>query len=263
MPPQSMPIFVEEEGKGGGIGSGIQGDFTSSSANTLASAAIRPQGSLAMSEGTVGQSFEINSSTMLSGFRDGDDDEDVEEGEGKEQEGSTTTRPARSEVHEPDLYPETAEEYEIQPFQLSRESPTLGLESESYPAPSLPPESEPHSESDDGGDCAFDDGTAILFPSISEFAYSSHDGRAPSVDKELEQPKLANQNLAGSVAEDREIQEVMPGTMLQTNGDDNIFMNSPFVENWLRQENGPLWLKGKPGSGKSVLFTQLVELCST
>lgn len=62
---------------------GMQGGFTSNTANTLANAGIgsgvTPQDSLAMSEGTVGQSFEINSGTMLSGFGEGDDDEDMED----------------------------------------------------------------------------------------------------------------------------------------------------------------------------------------
>lgn len=66
-------------GGGGGLG-GIQGGFTSNTNSTLASAGITPQDSLALSEGTVGQSFEIEGgSTMLSGFGDGDDDEDMED----------------------------------------------------------------------------------------------------------------------------------------------------------------------------------------
>lgn len=63
-----------------GIGS-IQSGFTANASNTLSDAGIAPQDSLAMSEGTVGQSsFEINSGTMLSGFGDGDDDEEMEDG---------------------------------------------------------------------------------------------------------------------------------------------------------------------------------------
>jgi SIT4-associating protein SAP185/190 len=72
-----------------GVG-GLGGGFTSNTANTLASAGITPQDSMAMSEGTVGQSFEINSGTMLSGFggSDGEDDEDMglEEEQGREEE---------------------------------------------------------------------------------------------------------------------------------------------------------------------------------
>lgn len=65
-------------------GSGISGGgFNANSASALASAGIgsgaTAQDTLAMSEGTVGQSFEINSGTMLSGFGDGDDDEDMED----------------------------------------------------------------------------------------------------------------------------------------------------------------------------------------
>nr|POE74542.1 extragenic suppressor of kinetochore protein 1 [Quercus suber] len=57
---------------------GLGGGFSSNAANALASAGMTPQDSLAMSEGTVGQPFEINSGTMLSGFGDGgDDDEDM------------------------------------------------------------------------------------------------------------------------------------------------------------------------------------------
>ena len=66
----------------GGLG-GFQTGFTANTASTLASAGIgsgtAPQDSIAMSEGTVGQSFEINSGTMLSGFSDGDDDEDMDD----------------------------------------------------------------------------------------------------------------------------------------------------------------------------------------
>ena len=62
---------------------GMGGGFTSNTASTLASAGIgsgmAPQDSLAVSEGTVGQSFEINSGTMLSGFGDGEDDDEMME----------------------------------------------------------------------------------------------------------------------------------------------------------------------------------------
>ena len=62
---------------------GMGGGFTSNTASTLASAGIgsgmAPQDNLAMSEGTVGQSFEINSGTMLSGFGDGDEDDEMME----------------------------------------------------------------------------------------------------------------------------------------------------------------------------------------
>ena len=62
-------IGVRGMGIGGGLGGGLGGGFTSNTANTLASAGIgagiASQDSLAMSEGTVGQSFEINSGTMM------------------------------------------------------------------------------------------------------------------------------------------------------------------------------------------------------
>lgn len=63
-----------------GLG-GLSGGFSSNTANTLASAGIgsnmSPEDSLAMSAGTVGQAFEINSG--ISGFGDGDDDEDMDD----------------------------------------------------------------------------------------------------------------------------------------------------------------------------------------
>lgn len=56
---------------------GLGGGFSSGAASSgLASAGIAPADTLAMSEGTVGQSFEINSGTMLSGFGDGSDDDE-------------------------------------------------------------------------------------------------------------------------------------------------------------------------------------------
>lgn len=66
-----------------GIG-GLSSGFTSNTSNTLANAGLgtnmTPQDSLAMSEGTVGQSFEINSGTMLGGDgMSGDDDEEMED----------------------------------------------------------------------------------------------------------------------------------------------------------------------------------------
>jgi SIT4-associating protein SAP185/190 len=68
------------------LGTGGNGLFSSNTANTLANAGIggggnvTPADSLALQEGTVGQSFEINSGTMLSGFGHGeDDDDDMEE----------------------------------------------------------------------------------------------------------------------------------------------------------------------------------------
>ncbi|OQO11223.1 hypothetical protein B0A48_05479 [Cryoendolithus antarcticus] len=66
-----------------GIG-GNNSAFGSNTANSaLANAGIgsgpSAQDSLAMSEGTVGQSFEVNAGTMLSGFGDGDDDEEMED----------------------------------------------------------------------------------------------------------------------------------------------------------------------------------------
>lgn len=60
-----------------GLGGGLSG-FTSNTANTLANAGLStsmtPQDSLALQEGTVGQSFEINH-----GFADNDDDEEMED----------------------------------------------------------------------------------------------------------------------------------------------------------------------------------------
>lgn len=68
-----------------GIG-GLSSGFTSNTANTLANAGLgtnmTPQDSMALSEGSVGQSFEINSGTMLGG--DGitvDDDAEMEDEE--------------------------------------------------------------------------------------------------------------------------------------------------------------------------------------
>lgn len=70
----------------GGLGGG---GFSSNTANTLASAGLTPQDSMALAEGTVGQSFEINSGTMLSstsgGFDGGDEDEDMELDDEEEQ----------------------------------------------------------------------------------------------------------------------------------------------------------------------------------
>jgi SIT4-associating protein SAP185/190 len=59
----------------------LSSGFSSNVTNTLANAgignSISAEDSLAMSEGTVGQAFEINSG--ISGFGDGDDDEDMED----------------------------------------------------------------------------------------------------------------------------------------------------------------------------------------
>lgn len=62
----------------GGLGGGT---FSSGNASSgLASAGLAPQDSLAMAEGTVGQSFEIDSGGgMLSGFGDGSDEEEEDE----------------------------------------------------------------------------------------------------------------------------------------------------------------------------------------
>lgn len=60
---------------------GLGGGFSSNAASALASAGIAPQDSLALQEGNVGTSFEINSGTMLSGFGDGEDEDDEEMGE--------------------------------------------------------------------------------------------------------------------------------------------------------------------------------------
>ncbi|KAI7180798.1 SAPS-domain-containing protein, partial [Hortaea werneckii] len=54
------------------IGMRAGGGFSSNAASALASAGLAPQDSLALSDGGGGQSFEINSGTMLSGFGDGD-----------------------------------------------------------------------------------------------------------------------------------------------------------------------------------------------
>jgi len=64
-------------------GGGNAGGFSSNTASALANAGITPQDTVAMSEGTVGQSFEINSGTLLSGFGDGSDDDDEEMGAGE------------------------------------------------------------------------------------------------------------------------------------------------------------------------------------
>ncbi|KAI5362163.1 putative SIT4 phosphatase-associated protein family [Septoria linicola] len=75
-------IGIRAMGMGGG---GLSSGFSSNTQNTLASAGLggssnmTPQDSLALQEGTVGQSFEINSGTMLSGFSDNDEDEEMED----------------------------------------------------------------------------------------------------------------------------------------------------------------------------------------
>jgi SIT4-associating protein SAP185/190 len=65
-----------------GLG-GIQAGFSANTANTLASAGIGA-GIAEMDGGGglagAGQSFEINSGTMLSSFGDGEEDEEMEEG---------------------------------------------------------------------------------------------------------------------------------------------------------------------------------------
>lgn len=58
---------------GGGFGNNAA---TSALASAGIGSNIAAQDSLAMSEGTVGQSFEINSGTMLSGFGDGEDEDE-------------------------------------------------------------------------------------------------------------------------------------------------------------------------------------------
>ncbi|KAK5174059.1 sporulation-induced protein [Saxophila tyrrhenica] len=77
---------------GSGLGGG---SFSNNTANTLASAGITPQDSMAMAEGTVGQSFEINSGTMLSGFS-ADPDEDEEMAEEEEQQRERRERERES-----------------------------------------------------------------------------------------------------------------------------------------------------------------------
>ncbi|KAK6396316.1 hypothetical protein LTR65_009399 [Meristemomyces frigidus] len=67
--------------RAGSMGGGGAGGFgNNATTSALASAGIgsgaTAQDALAMSEGTVGQSFEINSGTMLSGFGDGDDEDE-------------------------------------------------------------------------------------------------------------------------------------------------------------------------------------------
>lgn len=81
--------MVRPMGMGGG-GAGLQGGgFSANTASALASAgigtAMSEQDSLAMSEGTVGQSFEITggSGSLLGGrFGDVDEDEDMDDQEG-------------------------------------------------------------------------------------------------------------------------------------------------------------------------------------
>lgn len=79
-PENAIGMRAGGAGLGGGGGGG--GSF-SNATSALVSAGLgsggggnAAQDTLAMSEGTVGQSFEINSGTMLSGFGDGGDDED-------------------------------------------------------------------------------------------------------------------------------------------------------------------------------------------
>ncbi|KAK0314079.1 sporulation-induced protein [Friedmanniomyces endolithicus] len=82
-------------GGSGGIGSGFTSNTTSALASAGIGSGVTPEDSLAMSEGTVGQSFEINSGTMLSGFGEGgDEDEDEmaeEEQRQQEREGGRPT----------------------------------------------------------------------------------------------------------------------------------------------------------------------------
>lgn len=72
-------IGVRPMGMAGGM-AGLGGGFTANTASTLASAGIGS--GIASSDGLDGgggQSFEINSGTMLSSFGDGDEDEEMEE----------------------------------------------------------------------------------------------------------------------------------------------------------------------------------------
>ena len=61
----------------GGLSSGFSSNVTNTLANAGIGSSMSAEDSLAMSEGTVGQAFEINSG--ISGFGDGDDDEDMED----------------------------------------------------------------------------------------------------------------------------------------------------------------------------------------
>ena len=72
-----------------GIG-GMQGGFSSNASNALASAGIGS--GIASSDGqdNAGQSFEINSGTMVSSFGDGDDDEEMEDEAERERERNAT-----------------------------------------------------------------------------------------------------------------------------------------------------------------------------
>ncbi len=86
-------------GGGGGIGSGFTNNTTSALASAGIGSGVTAEDSLAMSEGTVGQSFEINSGTMLSGFGEGgddDDDEMAEEEQRQQESGRPTGGMARS-----------------------------------------------------------------------------------------------------------------------------------------------------------------------
>ena len=68
---------------------GMQGGFTSNTSNTLANAGIgsnqTPADSLALQEGTLGQAYDPNAGSMLSGFGDGEDDEEMEDQQAREE----------------------------------------------------------------------------------------------------------------------------------------------------------------------------------
>ena len=83
----SRPLSI---GMSGGLGG-----FSANASNALANAGISPQDSLAMSEGTVGQAFEINSGSMLGGFGDTEEDDEMEYDRDMEKRGG---RPTASEA---------------------------------------------------------------------------------------------------------------------------------------------------------------------
>lgn len=69
-------------------GNGLQSSFSSNTSNALANAGIgtniSEQDSIAMSEGTVGESFEVGGTSMLSHF--GDDDDEMEDPDGQREQ---------------------------------------------------------------------------------------------------------------------------------------------------------------------------------
>ncbi|KAK0902203.1 sporulation-induced protein [Friedmanniomyces endolithicus] len=123
-------------GGGGGIGSGFTNNTTSALASAGIGSGVTAEDSLAMSEGTVGQSFEINSGTMLSGFGEGgddDDDEMAEEEQRQQESGRPTGGMARSHSAFSD------DEQPDETLSPEADKPGPSASSPSATSPSIPP----------------------------------------------------------------------------------------------------------------------------